>query len=330
MIMNALPHSSRLLSFGLIAWLLSLCSYNLVAEEKAPQPQHIIDTHIHLYDTAREEGVPWPPANDKVLYKPHMPAEFKRVAQAAGVTGVVIVEASHRLDDNRWVLELVENDPFFVGLVGNIDPYSEQFEKHLKQLQGDPRFVGIRARVPGKKLDYQDKRLLANFRQLSEAKLTLDVLMNGEGTETILEVHRLAQAIPDLNIVVNHVLGYNIDGNAPDEAWQQAVNTLAENPNVYVKVSGLYQRCTAQPAPHNVDHYTSLLDVLWLNFGSERLIYGSNWPCTKKSGDYASFVRLVDTYFQRKGQAARERYFWKNAVKAYRLNLKPNQAKENE
>ena len=30
----------------------------------------IIDTHIHLYDTTREEGLPWPPESDKVLYKP--------------------------------------------------------------------------------------------------------------------------------------------------------------------------------------------------------------------------------------------------------------------
>ena len=38
----------------------------------------MIDTHIHLYDTTRKEGVPWPPKEDKVLYKPHLPAEFKK------------------------------------------------------------------------------------------------------------------------------------------------------------------------------------------------------------------------------------------------------------
>ena len=28
----------------------------------------IIDTHIHLYDTTRPEGLPWPPPSDTVIY----------------------------------------------------------------------------------------------------------------------------------------------------------------------------------------------------------------------------------------------------------------------
>ncbi|MGI9239796.1 MAG: amidohydrolase family protein, partial [Verrucomicrobiales bacterium] len=62
------------------------------ADDQRPLPEveHMIDTHIHLYDTTRENGVPWPPADDKVLYKPHLPAEFKKVSQPAGLTGVVI------------------------------------------------------------------------------------------------------------------------------------------------------------------------------------------------------------------------------------------------
>ena len=39
------------------------------------------------------------------------------------------------------------------------------------------------------------------------------------------------------------------------------------------------------------------MDVLWKNFGQERLILGSNWPRTKNSGDYTSFVKLVNEYF---------------------------------
>lgn len=291
------------------------------AEAALPEVKHIIDTHIHLYDTTRKDGVPWPPASDTVLYMPHLPVEFKRVSRPAGITGVVIVEASDRLEDNQWVLDLVKDDDFFVALVGNVDPYREDFGKQIKRLQSDPRFVGIRARVRGKKIDYRDERVLANFRVLQKADLALDILMNGEGVETIQEVDRLARAVPELRIIVNHVLGYSIDGRLPGEKWIAAVKSLAENSNVYVKVSGLYQRCAVQPASQDPAHYQALLDVLWKTFGSERLIYGSNWPCTKKSGDYASFVRLVNAYFAAKGQDASERYFWKNAAEAYKLNL---------
>ena len=286
-----------------------------------PKVQHIIDTHIHLYDPRRPDGVPWPPKDDTVLHKPHLPAEFNRVAKPSGVTGVVIVEASDRLVDNRWVLDLVKDDPFYVAVVGNIDPYRDDFAQHLAQLGKDPRFVGIRLRVQGRSIDYADPKVRANLKILAEAGLAADILMNGQGIETINQVDQLAQAIPTLRLVVDHVLGYNIDGKAPPANWKAAVQKLARNPNVYCKVSGLYQRCVIQPAVQDPAHYRSLLGTLWNQFGSERLIYGSNWPCTKKSGDYRSFVELVNAYFATKGQDASENYFWKNAARAYNLKL---------
>ena len=36
----------------------------------------VIDTHIHLYDTTRSDGVPWPPVDDQVLYRPVLPEHF--------------------------------------------------------------------------------------------------------------------------------------------------------------------------------------------------------------------------------------------------------------
>ena len=292
-------------------------------ERPLPKVKHMIDTHIHLYDTTREGGVPWPPEDDKMLYKPHLPAEFKEVSKPSGLTGVIIVEASDRPEDNHWVLDQVKGDDYFVALVGNIDPYARDFAEQLRELQKDARFVGIRARNGKEKkaIDYADPKFLESMRELAKAGLSVDILANGRGVEAVQQIDRLARTIPELRIVVDHVLGYNIDGKAADPEWVAAVGKLAGNKNVWCKVSGLYQRSVPQPAPHSLDHYRSVLDVLWKNLGSERLIFGSNWPCTKNSGDYTSFVKLVNEYFSAKGQEACERYFWKNAVEAYRLKL---------
>ena len=62
----------------------------------------VIDTHIHLYDTARK--LPWPPKDDQVLYRPVLPKHFDEVAEENGITATVIVEASEWLPDNQWVL----------------------------------------------------------------------------------------------------------------------------------------------------------------------------------------------------------------------------------
>src|SRR5450759_1398784 len=33
----------------------------------------VIDTHTHFYNPNRPEGVPWPPREDKLLYRPVLP-----------------------------------------------------------------------------------------------------------------------------------------------------------------------------------------------------------------------------------------------------------------
>ena len=289
------------------------------ADQLAPV-KHLIDTHIHLYDTTREVKVTWPPVDDTVLYKPHLPAEYSKLAKEAGVTGVVVVEASLRLDDNDWVLDLVKDDDFYVGLVGNIDIHHRDFEKELLRLKKDRRFVGIRVRSAGK-VDYNDGIVLMNLAILARHGLSMDYLTNGGGIPGIRTIDGVARRIPNLRIVIDHCLGYDFDGKPPSAEWMAAVERLAASKNVFCKISGLYQRCATQPAVTDLDHYRAVLDVLWRNFGRERLIYGSNWPCTKHSGSYASFLELVDSWISEKGQEAREHYYWRNAAAAYRLPL---------
>ena len=316
------PKRSRIQLMKATFSLLSFLFLGLVPARSEVQPvKHLIDTHIHLYDTTRERKVGWPPANDKVLYKPHLPPEYNKLAKAAGVTGVVIVEASDRLEDNKWVLDLVKGDQFYIGLVGNVDVYREDFDDHVARLAKDRRFVGVRARG-SKPIDFSHDLVLANLNMLAQRNLTMDYLTNGGGIPGIQTADKLARSIPGLTIVIDHCLGYDFDGRNPRGDWVAAVESLAANKNVYCKISGLYQRCTDQPAVKDPDHYRTVLDVLWKNFGAGRLIYGSNWPCTKHSGSYASFLTLVDSWISPKGQKAREAYYWKNAATAYRLPLK--------
>ena len=80
----------------------------------------VIDCHTHFYDPGRPQGVPWP-GRDSSLYRTVLPADLRRLPQHLPVTGTIVVEASSWLEDNDWLLELAQRDPFIVGVVGNLD-----------------------------------------------------------------------------------------------------------------------------------------------------------------------------------------------------------------
>src|SRR5438552_15632777 len=52
----------------------------------------IIDTHIHLFDTTRPQGVPWPSKDNAILYKPALPRRYREIAVPLGVRGAIEVE----------------------------------------------------------------------------------------------------------------------------------------------------------------------------------------------------------------------------------------------
>ncbi len=99
--------------------LLTGAAAGLIADAAAPIP--IIDTHIHLFDPTRPQGVPWPPKDNKVLYQPALPARYRKIAVPLGVVGAIEVEASPLLEDNQWVLDVAAKDKIMVGMVGDLE-----------------------------------------------------------------------------------------------------------------------------------------------------------------------------------------------------------------
>lgn len=256
--------------------------------------RRIVDTHIHLYDPARPQGVPWPPKDNAVLYKPHLIADYKQATRGLGVTGAIAVEASPLLEDNDWVLKLTAKDPLILGLVGNIA--AANLPAQLERLHKNRRFLGIRRGRSA--LSADDLRLLA------AAGLTLDVL----GDPGILpDVLRLSDRLPNLRIVMDH-LPY------PPVA---DLREFAKRPNVYAKVSWILRKVNGR-VPEDLAVYRADLDRVWDVFGANRVIYGSNWPVSNLQAPYASVLRIAREYFESKGAAAADRYFWKNSQAAYR------------
>lgn len=274
----------------------------------------IIDTHTHFYDPTRPQGVPWPTPNNPLLYRPVLPQHCKQLATPEGVTGTVVVEASSWLADNQWILDLAAQDDFIVGLVGHIDPNRPEFGAELEALAANPLFRGLRC-GGSYFAAVEQGSFLADMALLAAKNLQLDVLVRKEHFDGVIT---LAQRVPTLRIVIDHIGHMPIDGNAITAEWVDHYRRLAAQPNLTMKVSALMEQSTIQPAPTDLAFYRPTLDILWDTFGEDRLIYGSNWPVCERAGDYyAQGINLVKSYFREKGDTAYQKYFWQNAQAVY-------------
>jgi len=274
----------------------------------------IIDTHTHFYDPSRPQGVPWPGPDNELLYRTVLPEHFKALAAPEGVTGTVVVEASAWIEDNEWILDLAAADPFIKGLVGHIDPNRTEFVAELDRFAQHPLFCGIRC-GSGYFNNVEEGSFLRDLESLSKRDLQLDVLLSAAHFSAL---EKVATALPELRIVINHIGHVPIEGKEPDSAWAEGIARLSEHKAVYMKVSAVMEQSTVQPAPEGLGFYAPTLEAMWQAFGEDRLVYGSNWPVCERAGTFAASLNIVKEFFASKGADAAEKYFWKNAKAAYR------------
>jgi len=283
--------------------------------KKRSSPLDVIDCHTHFYDPTLPNGNALS-GKGSPLYRQVLPKHLRALPHARKVTGTVIVEASSRLEENQWLLDIAKDDPFVVGIVGHLNTGHKEYAGHVKRFVKNPLFRGIRVGqgVVSNSLKSGD---LSAFKLLQQHDLELDV--NGGPTMPTVVSH-LAEKMPDLRILVNHIGNVEINENPPSSDWAMAIQAAARHKNVYCKVSAMVEGASRKggKAPRDVEFYRPYLDVVWNAFGEDRLIYGSDWPVSERAADYKTQQQIVLDYFTDRGVNATRKFFSLNAKKAYK------------
>ena len=138
-----------------------------------------------------------------------------------------------------------------VGVSGNIDPGSTDFTKYLNHFHRDPLFRAIRSsrfysRDASGKVALNPAQV-ANLKLLAQADLALDTanpsmdLMNANVM--------LADAVPDLRIIMDHLPSFDPSVPGPSQAAYEAViKEMAARPNIFVKLTEVYHPTPATTA----------------------------------------------------------------------------------
>src|SRR6202167_925132 len=288
--------------------------------EALPPAIPIIDTHIHLFDPGRPGGVPWPAKTDTALYKPALPERYKSIAGPFGVVGAIVIEASNLVSDNDWVLDVAANYPMIVGMVGDLIPGTPTYQKDLDRLHANPLFLGIRyGNLWDRDLavDAKKPEFLPGLKMLAERGLVLDSA--NPDPSLIRAIAGVSDHIPELGIVIDHLPSARVptEAAARDEYWS-LLRHLAQNKNIFVKLSEVALARSEQIAPIPPNFNQDRLDSLWDIFGEDHVLYASDWPNSDHYATYQETIAVVRSYVEAKGHTASEKFFWKNSVAAYR------------
>jgi predicted TIM-barrel fold metal-dependent hydrolase len=277
----------------------------------------IIDTHIHLFDVSRPQGVPWPP-KDSVIYKSALPERFRQLAAPHGVVGAIEIECSPWLDDNQWVLDIAAKDPIIVGTIGDLEPGKPGFTGYLDRLHKNPLFRGIRYgniwnRDLGSALS--NPQFVNDLKLVAAAGLVLDT---ANPTPALMHAAvRVSDVVPNLKIVIDHLPELTPPENlAARRACDADLKLLGQRPQIFAKLSGIVRTYRGR-VPLDLAFYRDRLDHIWDTFGADKLMFGSDWPNGDQWAAYPDVFRLAKEFISAKGPVNVEKFYWKNSLTAY-------------
>src|SRR5438270_238372 len=300
----------------------------------SPDAVTLIDAHHHLWDLSQRKhpnlsGEPRDDffmGDDSGLRRNYLPEDYLRDSAGHNVLTTVHCEAewdrADQLGETRWISRIHQQYGFPGAIVAHAWFDTDNAEEVIAAQAAFPLVRGIRSkpvtapsadhREPGAPGTMQDERWLRGFALLEKYRLSWDLRVPLWHLE---EAAAVARCFPKTPIVLNHT-GFPWDRSEEGlAAWRHAMEVLAREPNVHVKISefGLRDRPWDCQSNRRV-----VLDALAI-FGIERAIFATNFPVAGLRIGYGALVAAVSRMLADRTQEERDRFFWQNAMAFYRL-----------
>lgn len=273
-----------------------------------------LDAHQHFWNyNTRDYG--WIGEEMSVIRRSFLPEDLQPILTDSGISGCIAVQARQSLEETEWLLELADKHEFIKGVVGWVDLCSEEAASQLAGYAANPWLKGVRHVIQ----DEPDVKfvLREDFQRgialLEQHNLTYDLLVSKEQLPYAVE---LVQKFPKQRFVIDHLAKPDIKAGV-GSPWKETMEAIAAYPNVYCKLSGMVTE--ADWNHWKQEDFTFYLDTVLQAFGSERVMYGSDWPVCTAAGTYAEVINLLQTHVKRLPEAEQKLIFGDNCAAFYSL-----------
>lgn len=293
----------------------------------------IIDPHHHLWDLSMGKHpwlLPTDPSVQAVaglsqIATDYLVDDYVRDSSGHNIVATVHIEALWAGDpvgETNWLETLDKSKGVAARYVGGASLGKPEAADAIARQAAFDRMTGIRGILSWhpdpKKCFVTDPELGRNpdwrrdIARLQQHGLNLELMMYPYQAGIVREI---AEALPDLQIIINHC-GSPIDRDDEGmQRWRDGLKLVSACPNVAIKISN----------PGAYDHNWTLESVRDVAmhcidcFGSERSMFGTDYPVSKIQ---MSFDQIYDTFKTIAAVLSPEeqsRLFHDNAKRFYRL-----------
>lgn len=274
----------------------------------------ILDTHHHAWRYQSEE-YSWMGPSDEVLKRDFSLADYLAEAQQLSIKAAVAVQSRQKIEETDFLIGIAQSSDLPHFVVGWFDLLAHDAEEVIKKYAQSRHLVGARhflSLEPNHSL-FQSEMFRERLQILANNGLTFDLLVR---PDQLTLCANLAADLPQVTFVLDHLGNPSIGGD--NTSWSIGLRELSALSNVYAKVSGLTDNAVEATTASSFDF---AIDYAVECFGPDRLMFGSDWPVVNKLGSYGMWVEVVTNFFAKTAPEALSNVLWKNAIKAYNLNL---------
>jgi L-fuconolactonase len=271
-----------------------------------------IDSHQHFwkFDPMRDS---WITDEMSVIQKDFMPQDLQPVLKANSIEGCVAVQADQSLAETSFLLELANKNDFIKAVVGWIDLQADNIDEQLEGWKSEKKLVGFRHVLQAEAdLNFMLRpNFMRGISALTKHDFTYDILIF---PKHLAVAEQFVAYFSDQPFVLDHIAKPYIKTGLIDD-WKKDIAALAMFENVQCKVSGIITEADWQSWSY--EQIKPYLDVVFEAFGTDRIMFGSDWPVCLVAGTYGEVKGIVETYTQGFSTSEKAKIFGENACRFY-------------
>jgi L-fuconolactonase len=272
-----------------------------------------IDSHHHFWRYSAEE-YGWIGDEMSRLRRDFLPTDLEQEIRAAGIDGVVSVQARQTLEETSDLLAFAEGNSFIRGVVGWVPLVDSAVRGDLEKFSCAENLKGVRHVIQ----DEPDERYILRddfnrgIAMLRDFELVYDILIFEKHLPYTLQfVDRHPK-----QVLLDHIAKPRIADDLLSP-WQSFIVELSHRPNVYCKVSGMATEADWQGWSEK--QLRPYFDTVLSAFGPKRLMFGSDWPVCLLAVEYGEWHKLVTGWAAELSESEQARILGETAIEAYKL-----------